>query len=235
MNGDFDGWIPVNEEWTYASADSPTFTFTISGDKTDKYSPGMKIKLTQTDDEYFIITAVSYSSPNTTVTVYGGTDYELADADITFPYYSFVQAPFGFPFDPTKWTVEISADTIVSQANPTPNTWYNLDSLSIIIPLGLWNVQCLIPAYITCSTDTSTASFTLSTSTSSESDPDFTSMLGGTGGNYALGASVSKNKILSLTSKTTYYAIEKVDVAVSELTLLSSYSKLFIRAVCAYL
>jgi len=75
-----DGWRAAGETWTYASADDPTFTFTISGDKTSKYSPGMRIKLTQTTVKYFIITAVSYSAPNTTVTVYGGTDYDLVNA-----------------------------------------------------------------------------------------------------------------------------------------------------------
>src|SRR6185503_19345707 len=94
------GWIPAAETWTYASADSPTFTFTITGDKTGKYSAGMRIKLTQTTAKYFLITAVSYSAPNTTVTVYGGTDYTLANAAITLPFYAIVQSPFGFPRSP---------------------------------------------------------------------------------------------------------------------------------------
>lgn len=47
------GWITAGETWTYASADSPSFTFTISGDKRDKYSVGMKIKLTQGSVKYF--------------------------------------------------------------------------------------------------------------------------------------------------------------------------------------
>ena len=94
------GWTPALETWTYASADDPTYTFTISGDLTDKYSAGMRIKLTQTTAKYFIITKVAYSSPNTTITVYGGTDYDLANATITNPYYSVVKAPQGFPLDP---------------------------------------------------------------------------------------------------------------------------------------
>ncbi len=57
------GWIPTDEIWIFANADDPEFTFTISGDKTSKYSAGMKIKLTQqTTTKYFIITKVSYSS-----------------------------------------------------------------------------------------------------------------------------------------------------------------------------
>lgn len=90
---DFDGWQEANETWTYASAT----TFTISGDKTGKYKKGDKIKLTQTTVKYFYIVSVSYSSPNTTVTVIGGNDYSLANAAITSPYYSKVDNPHGFP------------------------------------------------------------------------------------------------------------------------------------------
>jgi hypothetical protein len=86
------GWIPVGETWSYASST----TVTISGDKTDKYSKGMKVKLTQTSVKYFYITGVSYSSPNTTLTLYAGTDYTVANAAITSPFYSMVANPAGF-------------------------------------------------------------------------------------------------------------------------------------------
>ncbi|GAI74321.1 unnamed protein product, partial [marine sediment metagenome] len=32
------GWYSAKETWTYDSADDPTFTFKITGDKTGKYS-----------------------------------------------------------------------------------------------------------------------------------------------------------------------------------------------------
>lgn len=88
-----DGWILAGEAWTYASAT----TFTISGDKRGKYQKGDKIKLTQTSVKYFYIIGVSYTSPNTTITVTGGSDYSLANATITNPYYSKVENPQGFP------------------------------------------------------------------------------------------------------------------------------------------
>ena len=91
--GGLDGWIPAEETWTYASAT----TFTISGDKTSKYQKGDKIKLTQTTVKYFYIIGISYSAPNTTVTVTGGTDYTVANAAITLPYFSKIENPQGFP------------------------------------------------------------------------------------------------------------------------------------------
>ena len=62
-----------------------------------KYQKGDKIKLTQTSVKYFYVANVSYSSPNTTVTVTGGSDYSLANATITSPYFSKIENPQGFP------------------------------------------------------------------------------------------------------------------------------------------
>lgn len=93
VSGAWDGWISAGETWTYASAT----TFTISGDKTDKYQKGDKIKLTQTTVKYFYIIGVSESGGTTTITVTGGSDYTLANASITSPFYSKIENPQGFP------------------------------------------------------------------------------------------------------------------------------------------
>ncbi len=88
-----DGWTLANETWTYASAS----TFTVSGDVSGKYQVGDKIKLTQTTVKYFVIVGVSYSAPNTTITIFAGTTYSLANAAITSNYYSRAAEAFGFP------------------------------------------------------------------------------------------------------------------------------------------
>ena len=89
----WDGWIDANETWTYASATS----FTISGDLTGKYQKGDKIKLTQTTVKYFYVVSVSYSAPNTTITITSGTGYTLVSAAISANFYSKVENPQGFP------------------------------------------------------------------------------------------------------------------------------------------
>jgi len=93
FTGGWDGWIDAEETWTYINATS----FRISGDKTSKYQKEDKVKLAQTTDKYFRITDISYSSPNTTVTVDGFGIYTLANATITSPYYSKMDNPQGFP------------------------------------------------------------------------------------------------------------------------------------------
>jgi len=88
-----DGWIKATDTWTYASAT----TFTIAGvDRTAMFPKGTKIKLTQTTTKYFYVVGSAFST-NTTITITGGTDYTLANAAITSPYYSYASCPQGHP------------------------------------------------------------------------------------------------------------------------------------------
>lgn len=237
-NTNTDGWNAANETWTYASSDAPSYTFTVSGDDTGKYSPGMRVKLTQTSTEYFIITAVSYSSPNTTVTLYGGTDYTLANASITNPYYSSAKAPVGFPLNPNKWTVQYSTTNSATQASPTVNTWYNLGSESLTIPIGAWNVEYEVTAQTWNSTPVYLSMFvTLSTSNNSESDSAMTTReYNQTGSSTNIIHNQTRNESISLTSKTTYYLNAKTDQSNgASLQFSGQYGDTIIRAVSAYL
>ncbi len=234
------GWSSVGETWTYASADSPTFTFTISGDKSAKYSPGMRIKLTQTTVKYFIITKVVYSSPNTTITVYGGTDYTLENATIESPCYSMLKAPAGFPLDPTKWTVTVTDSTQRSKTTDiSDSTWYNIDAAAqISVPIGIWNVSYMVygSSSVTATPAWHNARVCLSSSPNSCSD------------NLSLQEHLVltdlHNNILSAatfkvvtTAKTTYY-VNIQCTASTAITLLRYYNDLYpmvIKAECAYL
>jgi len=236
----WDGWQIADETWTYASADDPTFTFTISGDKTGKYSVGMRLKLTQTTAKYFIITAVSYSSPNTTVTIYGGTDYDLANAAIASPYYSTQKAPLSFPLDPDKWTVETADTNDVTQASPTSGTWYNLGSITISVPIGAWNVSYQVAASVYKAAATSVSIYTtLSTANNTESDRELTHFgyqyFSTTQDTY-LGVPMTRFKSILLASKTSYYLNAKTDITgIDQLRFWGHISTSVIRVVCAYL
>jgi len=232
------GWIPAGETWTYSGADDPTFTFTIPGDKTTKYYAGMKIKLTQTTVKYFIITKVAYSDPNTTVTVYGGTDYDLANAAITDPYYSMIRGPAGFPMDPAKWTVKLVDNSLKDQANPTSSAWYNVGGLSLTIPIGVWRVYYFSASRVgpfdsACQIALIT---TLSTANNSESDEEFT-VMGYINPATAIAMPATKEKVLNLASKTTYYLNLKYssDSVPGHLYINGDFGTTIIFAVCAYL
>lgn len=100
------GWISVSDSWSYASAS----TITVPSGAALLYQVGDKIKITQTTDKFFYISAVA----DTTLTVNGAGLYTVADAAITAKSYSRVAQPFGFPIDMTsgycKCRAYLSAD-----------------------------------------------------------------------------------------------------------------------------
>lgn len=104
--GSTDGWTAESHTWTYASAS----TFTISGvDLTSVFTKGTKLKFTQTTAKYAVVASSSFST-DTTVTIVVNTDYTIANAAISSPYYSYQSNPQGYPgwftYSPTRtgWT-----------------------------------------------------------------------------------------------------------------------------------
>ena len=207
-----DGWIAATDEtWTYASAAAPNYTFTIATDKTTKYSPGMRIKLTDNGAvKYFIVVKVAYSNPNTTITVYGGTDYILTGGAISATFYSMMNIPAGFPMDKTKWQIVVSNATTATQASPTSDVWYNLGAINIHIPIGAWRVSWKDQIQATRAASGALWIFaTLSTANNSESNTSFTQcvyVLAET--NVYLGSYMSLNILVA--AATTYYLNTKV-------------------------
>lgn len=110
------GWSPFSSNSLYSTAPvyASATTFTIAGDWTSVLQKGDKIKLTQTTVKYFVVKSVSYSAPNTTVTVYGSTDYSVADATIASPYYSKANNPQGFPDMMTEVGVYLSGNQSIA-------------------------------------------------------------------------------------------------------------------------
>lgn len=232
ISGAWDGWISAGETWTYASADDPTFTFTVASDVTTKYSAGMKIKLTQGTVKYFIITAVSaYSGGNTTITVYGGTDYDLATSAITSPYYSMMKSPQGFPMSPAKWSVQ-TENTSQQYSVVTPSNWQSVSGgVTISIPVGVWDVFYCGSIYAEKSSGQIEVHSTLSTTTNSETNTNFSCFT------YGMATIVagwhSKSAIITLTTKTSYNILVKGSG--SSIGILGNLGKTVIRATCAYL
>src|SRR5574344_2176095 len=173
------GWNLANETWTYSSVDNPTGVITIVGDKTGKYSLGMRIKFTNGGNViYGIITKISYSSPNTTLTFLHEINpststalHLMANSAITANYYSSMKVPYGFPLNPENWSIYLTDTTARSQANPTANQWYNLGSLKKTVPIGIWKPSYKILGAVITSTPKTAAQFcTLSTTNNGVSD-----------------------------------------------------------------
>ena len=198
------GWLAAGETWTYSSADAPAFIFTVSGDKTTKYSAGMRIKLTQTTVKYFIITSVVFSTPNTIITVYGGTDYTLANAAITLPYYSTHKAPQGFPLSPTVWTIVSTDSNLRTESSPS-STWHTISGIpTIILPVGSWKVsyKIFLAGYKNIAYN---VKVTLSSANNDESNPEFTAAFMQFSMDIKLGTTLYVQNDLLMSGKTTHY------------------------------
>ena len=190
--------------------------------------------------EYGIVTAATFSTDTTlTVQVPEGGAIPTTGG-VSAISYSIMKSPFGFPLDPDKWTVTTINSTDASQSSPTNGTWYNLGSINISIPTGVWSVRYQASLYITKAASTDLrAALTLSTSNSSESDSDLTSFqqIGGASGTLTLATHMNKNKIMTTTAATVYYLNAKslVGSASNLVVIGSSGHPTRITATCAYL
>jgi hypothetical protein len=246
------GWMTA-DALTFASADAPTYTVTVAGDQTAKYTPGMRMKCDQTQTPgYFIITKVTYSAGTglTTLTLYGGTDYTLdADPAITSPAYSHVKAPVGFPLDPLKWTVLVTDTKDRSKATPTANNWYEFTSNpTITVPIGLWELSYQVNYLVYRSA--TTASFIYgsvalsngvpSPTTDPPTDLDMIALIGGSDGTShagdQIGALCHRSKTKNLSTKTTYNLICMTPSAnVAVLGAQNASGTMVLKAECKYL
>ena len=55
--------------------------------------------------KYFTINSVSYTPSTTTISIFGGQDYTLANATISSPYYAMVETPFRMDKNLNKWNL----------------------------------------------------------------------------------------------------------------------------------
>lgn len=124
----WDGWIEASGTWTYASAT----TITVPSGAASLYKTGDKIKLTQTTVKYFYIVRVQ----DTLLTVTGGSDYTVADAAITSPYYSHTNNPIGFPNGFALPTPTWSTSGTPFTNDPTFNGQIWMEGSKVIIRFG---------------------------------------------------------------------------------------------------
>jgi hypothetical protein len=172
-----------------------------------------------------------------------GTDYDAENTGtyaITVFSYSGLRAPFGFPMNPAKWTIEVTDSTLRSQASPTDGTWYNLGSVNIIVPIGIWKVSYKAAVESEKATATAvTAHITLSTANNSESDANFTAaaeMVGVSATNRCFANCYVEN-IMVMAAKTTLYLNEGTMYigTINTVWLRSDMVKTIVRATCVYL
>ncbi len=199
---------------TRTSADDPTYVIQFAGvDLTSKVSVGQKISWVQNGStRYGFITALSVSGGNTSLTLYGGTDYDVDDTStyaISEVKFSSMKAPYGFPLDPDKWSEITVYTNYLLDTTTTDDTWQELDdSVNLTIPIGKWKVHLSASIAVEFSGGSwQGCTSTLSTTTNSETNPEFTGIIypytSGTG--WIRDKAHTLDNIIDLTTKTTFY------------------------------
>jgi hypothetical protein len=229
-------WTDGTGTWTFFSADAPTYVIQVDNDQTAVLNPGKRLVLFNGGSwKFFIVTAVgAYSGGVTLITIYGGTNYGLANDTITYQRHSSSKAPIWFPLDPAIWTVKVKDTNNRSQASPTHYVWYNPGAIAITIPIGAWLMEYEVDAFYSASSGDYII-VTLSTSNSAASDLDYSAYLKSGPVNEA-GWLVQRSKYLLLTAKTTYYLLIQTGAnALSSLNFRGDLGSTVLRATCAYL
>lgn len=246
------GWVEDAEEntWAYVSADSPSFVVSVDADVTGLISAGMRMRLTQTTVKYFIVTAVgSFSGGVTELTLYGGTDYSVANAAISDVGWSSMKAPFGFPLSPDKWTVETSDFSNNDLTSFNTNEYVNLGSKSITVPVGIWNMYVMARIHMSMTTSPSStinyvwliatdATTTSSTPTGAipSSKAGFQNIIvSAPSSQIAITGSGATQFVLNTSAETIYYFMVNPQFNGTPTTKLLQMRDFVIRAVCAYL
>lgn len=210
-----DGWIADANTWTYSSVDDPTGVVTVNANLTGVLAIGDKIRFVNGGNTIYgkVSATPTFSSPNTTIKFLHEIDpsdnqakYLLANSAITVPYYSHVQNPFGFP-TPDKWRIRVTDTTLRTQASPASGTWYNLGSISISIPIGMWKAGYTALATADRASGNLDINLSLSTSNSSVSDASMNRKIASRATQTYLECSMAAESLITLTSKTTYYII----------------------------
>lgn len=229
-----DGWVTPSGTFAYSSADGPTGVITTSVDLSGTIPLGARVKYVQSaTTKYGIVTAIGAG----TITIYGGTDYTTTNVAITGFRYSLAKVPLGFNPDPRKWTVEVTDNAARVQVGPVSGTWYNLGSIQISVPIGLWRVNFQVSLQCDTGAGESNVLGTLSTANNNITDVDLLAALR----NYDLStasssaiSTVNRNKVISTAAKTTYY-LNAMSTGAGTIAFAGNFADTIIRAECAYL
>lgn len=246
LNPQLTGWNPDTETWVYHNVDDPTGYIKIEGkDVSANYSVGFRIMFTNGGNVIKgIITAITYSDPDTIITFLHEIDptdsqalHLLANSAITENYYSPHKAPLGFPLSEDSWSVEVtSAISQDATSSSTSGVVYRVPSLDIVIPLGEWKVKFLINARVynlnaPCDLKTS-----FSRATNSATNTELSTQLSMSA--VATGQVImSQNNYFPVknTAKTTWYMVMWASLTGCGFGIRGDLLTCFIKATCAYL
>ncbi len=168
------GWVEESEDntWTYLSenADANAFIAEVNADVTEYIYPSIRVRLKQgAGYVYFIVHDSSYSAGVTSVTLFGGTDYDLADAEITDVAFSLQRFPLGFSPSSDVWSVEVEDSS--TRTSSTINVYVQVDaSHQVTLCVGEWDISFSVYYGLSNGATSTNSTVGLSTTTASFSN-----------------------------------------------------------------
>lgn len=244
------GWINDPNTFVYwLGTGLPTAVIKVVGkDVTDHLQVGMPFVAVQDGTpKYGFITQITFSTDSFITAFMSSTNGTVDNGGITgstitsFKFGLPKRPGLGFPLDPARWTVSLVDTSDRTQTGASTGAWYNLGSLSLSIPAGIWHVSYQTSTYGNSAVSrTGYGVFTtLSTSTNAQSDKNLTSyaQTDGSSGTLTIDTPTSRHRIITLTELTTYYLLAMSNYGGSGgiLTFKGGSSPTIIEAICAYL
>lgn len=238
------GWTEEAEtrSWAFVSANAAgnTFVVSVNEDITSFMRPTLRVRVKQgADYQYFIVHFVELDTTNTLITLFGGTDFDLAAGDITDIAWSAERFPYGFPVNENVWAAEYSNNSVQFAGSLSSDVWKNINSASLEVPCaGVWKVSYHVIAEVLFN---STASATIISVTLS--DADNTSLVEWEKMQHlvfslsSIGVSFDLTKTVYLESSQVYYLNTKYFVSGTTASYLANggdVSPTIIRAVSGY-
>jgi len=173
--------------------------------------------------DYGIVQSAAFSV-NTTVVVQVPEGCTIpTSGGVSAVSYSGLKAPYGFPLQENRWTVESISRVSGTVSTPTATTWYNLTPTSgtyggmvITVPIGNWKTE--YSSAIKCINNTNYPEIyaTISTANNTESDTELTTYYkaqGTSAGSMAI--TLYKSKTVNYAAQASYYFNVKTGVASS--------------------
>jgi len=134
------GWTASGESWSFSSWTAATRigVITVPSDATLKYTPGMRIEITQVTGgiKHALIHAVSA----TTLTLFFESGATLVNQAISSIYYSSLKVPFGFKISPLNWRIRKIYPGGEDKTSGLSN-YQSLSSSLLTLGKGSWKVK----------------------------------------------------------------------------------------------
>lgn len=234
------GWVATGESWTFSSWTSASRigVATVPSDATTKYTPGMRVRFSQTTGgtKYGIITYVT----STTLTIFFPSGVTFTNETITSPVYSSIKVPYGFNTDPSVWELTYGVTSNTATNVGSFNNWVNPGGANVSVGPGAWKVS--IRGSMTQVNSSASGQFSragIGTTNNSVVDNDcFQTTYVRTGSTSSGAIPFSLEKYFVNTSATTYYmnATAETGAGTVQVGFLGGINgNALLKALCAYL